>query len=390
MKPINPKVYKKYYPSGKPFWRVTCTLPTGNQYHKKHSTESNAETDRRRLIREVTEEDVGVIDFKMVEAALLKLKNTSNPDARDKNILTAVDWFVENYSEKSFELPVSEYIEDFLERKRKRRTPKTMREVEYYLRAFDKIYGIKKPSDIPSEELEKHLQVNKHRYHRHKILRHFFAWLSNSAKDISKLKQPPLSTNPFDHIEKPKQKNSKPQICSVEEVKALIGEAIRKDCVTWFVWGFFTGMRPEAEMKPFWKNPEFGWKFVDLEDRKIIVSDEIEKTGRRTREIKIHENLMEWINLFKSQPKKYSMIPVDIKRKFRSVKFAVLPETKAREQDIMRHTFISNLSRIESIGEVCYQCATSMSMIRKHYKVLITDKKRVEEFFKIRPLDFDL
>ncbi len=72
------------------------------------------------------------------------------------------------------------------------------------------------------------------------------------------------------------------------------------------------------------------------------------------------------------------------------VRPGVLPDGKAREQNIMRHTFISNLSRIEPIGEVCYQCATSMSMIRKHYKVLITDKKRVEEFFSIKPKDFGL
>ncbi len=96
------------------------------------------------------------------------------------------------------------------------------------------------------------------------------------------------------------------------------------------------------------------------------------------------------------------MFPANLNRRFNWVKFGkknkygklvgepVLSEDKARESDIMRHTFISNLSRIEPIGEVCYQCATSLSMIRRHYKVLIPDEKKVKAFFNIRPKDFGL
>ena len=113
------------------------------------------------------------------------------------------------------------------------------------------------------------------------------------------------------------QKRGRPQICNLDEVKSLNEEAIKQDCVTWFVWGFFTGMRPAAEMKPFWQNPEFGWRFVDLEERKIIVSEEIEKTGKRTNEIKIQENLLHWIELFRSQPTRFPMYPTNRVRKFR-------------------------------------------------------------------------
>ena len=56
----------------------------------------------------------------------------------------------------------------------------------------------------------------------------------------------------------------------------------------------------------------------------------------------------------------------------------------------MRHTFISSLSRVEQIGEVCFQCATSMSMIRKNYKVLIADMNEVEKFKNIKSKDFGL
>ena len=103
------------------------------------------------------------------------------------------------------------------------------------------------------------------------------------------------------------------------------------------------------------------------------------------------------------------MYPKKLRRKFREIKSGrykvdwrtkeqsgellepgVLPLAKAKENDIMRHTFISNLSRVEEIGEVCYQCATSMAMIRRHYKVLIADQKQVDEYFGILPQDFGL
>ncbi len=390
MKTLDPKIKKRSYPSGNLYWIVHCTPPDGKRYQKKHSSIDDAETDRMRLIRKYHGGSINQDMMKDAESAIHILSTTSNTDAQGKSVLDAVKWFVEHYQEKAVEFTISEYIDDFIERKRARRSDKTVKEVKYYLDDVRESYGTRKPSELTWREWKKYLDLKNHYYHRYKVLNHFFGWLANDARDISKLEHPPLESNPLNYIDRPKQKRGKPLICTLEEVKSLIQKASEENCVPWFVWGFFTGMRPEAEMKPFWKNPEFGWRFVDLEERKIIVSEEIEKTGRRTREIKIHDNLMEWIKLFQSDPKKYPMFPTNLRRKFHDVKFAILPEAKARENDIMRHTFISNLSRIELIGEVCYQCATSMSMIRKHYKVLISDKKRVEEFFSIKPGDFGL
>lgn len=390
MKPLNPKIKKYDYSTGNPFWLLSCTLPDGGRYRRKHSTEETAKQDRMRLIREYHGGGLKADEIQVAEAALLKLRRTSNPDAQGKDLLTIVDWFIKHYRDTRHELYLDEYVEDFINRKKKRRSVKTIQEILYYLNAFKEVFGSRKPSEIEWKELDRYLAVNNHVFHRYKVLNHFFGWLANEAKDISKLENPPISINPLSHIERPKQKRSRPEICTVPEVKNLIKKAIEKNCAPWFVWGFFTGMRPEAEMKQFWKNSEYGWKFVDLVDRKIIVSEEIEKTGKRTREIKIQDNLMAWIKFFASHPKDFPMLPTNLKRKFRAVKQEILLDKKAKENDIMRHTFISNLSKIEPIGEVCYQCATSLSMIRRHYKVLITDNKRVEEFFGISPGDFGL
>ena len=62
-----------------------------------------------------------------------KLEHCSNPDANGKDISTAVEWFIANYEDKTFELLLSNYIDDFIERKKKRRIPKTVEEIEYCL-----------------------------------------------------------------------------------------------------------------------------------------------------------------------------------------------------------------------------------------------------------------
>ena len=387
---LSPKIKEYRYKTGTSFWLVSCSLPNGERYRQKHSSEDEANLDRTRIIREFNGGGLNRENLKIAEMAMQKLEHTSNPDAHGKDILTAVEWFLTHYEEKAFELTLSEYIKDFIGRKEKRRSKNTVDEIEFYLNDLEESFGHLKPSETGWQFINQHLEERNHIYHRYKVLHHFFGWLANDAKDISKLEKPPLSSNPLKHIEKPKQKRGRPLICNVDEVIELIKKSIEEDFVTWFVWGFFSGMRPESEMIPFWENPELGWRLTDLIDGKIIVSDEIEKTGRRTREIKIMDNFREWIDLFKSNPKKYPMLPKSRKRKFHDIKFAVLLEKKARENDIMRHTFISNLSRIEPIGEVCFQCATSMSMIRKNYKVLITDMNEVERFQNIRPRDFGL
>ena len=390
MRETNPTIENRQYANGKPYWRVRCTIPGEGRYQRKHSTEEEAAEDRMRLIRQYQGGGLDIKRMRSAEMAFQKLEDTDNPDAKGKDILTAVEWFIENYKVNRHERSIDEYVVDFVRRKKMRRSAKTVEEIEYYLSAFRKVFGSRRPSDVAWTELEQYLEASNHAFHRYKVLSHFFAWLSNEARDVSRLEHPPLVSNPLTHIERPKQGRGRPEICTVGEVKRLVKHALKKGCVTGFIWGFYTGMRPEAEMVPFWKDPEFGWKFVDLDEGKIIVSDEIEKTRRRTREIAIQPNLREWIDLFRSQPERYPMLPRNLKRRFHDVKYAVLPERKAKENDVMRHTFISNLCKVEQIGEVCYQCATSMAIIRKHYRVLITDQKRVREFFRIKPSNFGL
>ena len=390
MRTLDPQIQRYFYPSGNPYWRVTCTLANGRHYQKKYPHEEDAEVDRIRLIREHSGGSIGREELKLAELAISRLQTSSNPDANGKSILEAADYFIENFREKRSELTVSEYIDDFVERKRKRRAWKTVREIQYYLNQFESVFGTRKPSSISWKEINRYIQVNNSIFHRYKVLRGFFAWLANEGRDISKLEHPPLTSNPLHHIERPKQSGRRPKICTTSEVKKLIEAAIKERCLPYVVFGFFTGMRPESELNPFLRDPQLGWNLIDFEEKKILVSDELEKTGKRTREITIQKNFLEWLDFFERHSDLFPLYSTNLMPKFRRIRNTALPDEKRKEPDIMRHTFISNFSRIETIQEVCFQCATSMSMIRKHYRVLISEKKRAEDFFNIRPGSFGL
>ena len=152
MKTLDPKIKKRSYPSGNLYWIVHCTPPDGKRYQKKHASPEDAEMDRMRLIRKYHGGSVSEDIMKDAETASHLLSTTTNPDARGKSILDAVEWFLEHYQEKAFELTFSEYIDDFLERKRAKRSEKTLKDITYYIEQVRKDFGTRKPSKVDWRE----------------------------------------------------------------------------------------------------------------------------------------------------------------------------------------------------------------------------------------------
>lgn len=376
------------YPgTGGEYWLVSCTLPSGKRHRKKCAGEQAAVREKNRLLREHSGGSVGVADLATVERVVARLKDSGV----NRDIVFAVDWFLEHYRDFAHAKTLAEYKDDFIEAKRREgKEARTIKEYEYHLDDFSASFGEQKPHEVTHVQIENYLSSRSCLFHRHKCVKALFAFLCNQGR--TKLEHPPLEESPFRFLSSPTQtrKNGRPLIATVEEVKKLIEKALEEKCAPWFVWGFFTGMRPEAEMLPFWKDENYGWKCVDLENRKIVVDDTLEKVGTRTREIEIRPNLMEWIKLFKADPERYPMLPKNLVKQFRTVKYAVLDPRKARENDLLRHNFISGLYKtLPSIDQVAVQCATSKEKILKHYLVLMTNAQ-AKAFFDIRPRDFGL
>ena len=376
------------YANGNPYWQVSCTLPTGDRYRKKWDSLETAEKDKVRIQREHGGQGgLTLAGMQEVEVALHRLKTTPAP-GQGKPVAFVIDWFLRNFKgEDTDTRTLNDLAIAYLARKKLRVEKKTYKEISIYVADFNKAFGHMRPVDVKADEIDQYLANESCRHARDKVLRAFFLWLTGAARKLAKLENPPLQRSQFDFIEHPTpQTKTQTVILYVDEVRNLIREAIKQEALGWIVWSLFTGMRPEAESAAFWKLEGHGWAKIDLHRKVVIVTDEIEKTGKRNREILIQPCLAEWIAYFKKHDTKMTFS----RRKFRSVKAAAVP-AKAAVQDILRHTTISNLVKITpSITEVCYQMATSQRMILKHYMAAINDHKQVEEFWSLTPKSFGL
>ena len=377
---------KQYsYPNGTPYWQVSCTLPTGVRHKPKFASLKEAETERIRLLREAAGAKLTAADLTDAETALFEIRKADAP-INTMSMAKLVTWAIANYPAESVQ-PLREYAEMFLARKKTQgRSPATIREIKSYLTQFCLQFGHLRPSEVLAEHLERYLSSVTSRASRDKVLRAWFDWMAGEAKRMASLETPPLKRSPFRFVERPAPPSTgQTSILYLSEVKSLIEKAIGTDQLGWVVWGLFTGMRPEAEMRRFWNDPVHQWTKVDFHRRTILVGKSLEKTRRRSREIIIQPNLMDWLAYFKATdtPIRYS------RRHYRALKKAAYP-SKMHVQDILRHTCISNLCKITQIHEVCFQCATSPQMIRTHYLAQIADPKEVEAFWNLRPADFGL
>jgi len=81
------------------------------------------------------------------------------------------------------------------------------------------------------------------------------------------------------------------------------------------------------------------------------------------------------------------MYPKNLKRRFLLVKKEALRPEQAVESDIMRHSYISHMFQHQNnIHDLCFQCATSIAMVRKHYFKRV-NKQNAKDYFSIIPKD---
>jgi hypothetical protein len=350
------------------------------RYRRCWKTEAEAIRDAERLRRRLAGIGLDPSQMRSVEAALHRLTTVECP-GRGKSLEFVVEWFLRNYKE-NHSLTFQEYGEDYLRRKAMRLEDKSMDELNNYLKNFLAKFGSLKPDEVTIDMLEAYLASHSSRYHRDKALRPFFAWLTGTAKaKIARLLNPPIERNTFDYIERVEYRKKRPiEILKPNEVLAVLKEAQIHglDILMWYVWGLFTGSRPEAEARPFWSHADHGWKKIELDRGIVAVTEDIEKTGTRSRDVLIQPNLRTWLDWMQAK----QVIP-RYSRRFIRASFSKAVSGK-NTQDILRHTFISFALKRLSESEVCYQAATSPRMIRLHYRRLVTDAE-ADVFWSITP-----
>lgn len=373
------KVIPQQLPNGS--WLID-TAALKPRYRKVWPTELEAIRDAARIKRQIAGVGMNAEQLRSFDAAQHRLE-TTEAAGKGKDIAFVVDWFIAHYRPPGGH-DINWYIADYIKRREKHLEEKSIVEIRSYLLAFGRMFGHMLPADITPDAIEAYLAANTSRYYRDKAIRPFFTWLTGvvlKKARIAKLLNAPLDRSPLDYVERVDYEKLHPtEILYYSEVLAVLKKAKEVDLgvLAWFVFGLQTGMRPEAEARQFWKLEGHGWGQIDIERGIICVTDEIEKTGGRTRDIAIQSSLKAWLLWFKAN----NVMPVYSRRKIREVLKAAVPHR--RSQDIIRRTFISFACKIMPEHDVCYQGATSSRMIKKHYRRLVPESE-VAPYWAITP-----
>lgn len=280
-----------------------------------------------------------------------------------------------------------------LRKKKKKRRPNTILQVQGILNRFFSFIGDKYIEDITEEDVEAFLDAEapENSYnHFFTIVNGLFRWA---------IKQRHIRFNPCFSLELEESEAKEVAVLSCEECVALL-KAARElydgEMLPYVALIIFAALRPDSEMR------YITWEQINLEDGEIRV---IKGKRNKKRTVVISANLILWLKMCdQSRP----IYPKGFKNKWAAVRRAagfrggtivthskkaeVVRKKKAEEsarkpwvKDYGRHTGISCHVRAgEDSGKTATWAGTSKEMIEEHYDGLVTGSQ-AKEFWSIVP-----
>lgn len=390
MKAPNPTITKGSYPSGASFWLVSCML-AGKRYRKKHETEEAANQDRVRLIRSGTSGLTGK-DHVAIEHAVHVLRNSENADARDKDVLFAVEWFCQHYINPARVKALPDYYEDFLAIKRAQgRRPDTIKEIERVLGQFSADFAQGDVTLMRYEQIEPWIAKNsdgprseRRVFH---MVKHFFGYLSGDSK-MTPNPHPVLKDSPFRgrgviYQDDEEADDTQIVVYSAAECERLIRASQQLNAQRMFVWLLFTGMRPQESVR-FWTDERYGWKMISDDLKFIRVPKAVSKT-RRNRVIEVSATLKAWLEHYRQFP---SLMTANWRDKYGLIRAEALPAEKL-VADVPRHTLISMMIKDgKGWAEIELQMGNKKDIQMRHYASLVASQNEVDAFYGLTPDKF--
>ena len=410
-------------------WLLKGTLPDKPQHKALFNTKEDAITEQQHLAERYNYRASLSPDEKdQAITALQTLKTQEiNKSAKGKNIIDAVNWFLNNYR-GTFE-KTSYYIDQFLLNKKSRaENGKTWKNSNQYLKGFKKAFGHVVANKLNHRDIQTYLDSFNNDYqHRLRYTKEFLNHLSGNHKKIiidkpvftshesplNKLEPYPNDIR-FNNNAKSNQAEIKNEriIASIDEVEDLFYYSIQDSFIFYTAFCFFTGTRPEEAGK-FWSTHKLGWNNIDLERKVITMPPFITKT-RRSKIMPIEPVLLEWLNLFNEFPQIYTIYKTP-SRQFNQIKENVWKKFPKKEYtrgkfnrrdariwgrkndyqskfyvaNIIRHTMISFYCKIKEINDVATICGNSADIIASHYLTYIKDQKDVDRFWNLSPEYFE-
>lgn len=391
MRHLNPRIYEKTYPGTRTkYWLVKASLPNGRYHQKKHASAVEAEKDRIRLLREHGGGGISSDELRICEIAQHKL-TTCAGHARGHSILEAVDFFVEHYRDPNsaprVELCIGAFFRQHVRKLREYSQIEYERNLIPFLRRFRKT----SMSSFSPQVLTEYVRIKNGGVNLKKCLMGLFSFCAGGSKKI-KSQHHWLDSNPANLIQiSCRRTDHEIAVYTLEEVRNSIALALLVGGAMYWIWGYFTGMRP-VETQKFWTLPEYGWNRVYLDAGYIVLNSEIAKDKRR-RKIIIRPNLRNWLLYFRDNGE--SMFPgsmVTHRRVFRLVKRETIAAERRCVRDVIRHTYITYRAHAfdRSFAGTAAEAGNSERIIRDHYFDILTDQRAVDEYWSLTPTSFGL
>lgn len=171
-----------------------------------------------------------------------------------------------------------------------------------------------------------------------------------------------------------KEKTKTPEVFTPAEMANLLALCNPRDLAYVAITAFAGGRRAEIQ--------RLRWKDVDLEEKVIRMDSEITKTNSR-RILEISDVLLQWLKVAGVGKNEDLVVRLedplmDIRTKFRE-------RNLVWKHNALRHSFISyDLAANQNAARTAELSGTSVGMIKKHYKSLVS-KKAAETYFGLTP-----
>jgi len=300
------------------------------------------------------------------------------------HLIDAVAFYLDHHDPDGGDKTVDEVIREYiLSRKKARRRPRTIRDIEGRLGmqltksgTVDSVSGFaKRFFGVPVRQLTTHdlqswLDAQSGNGTTRNNRRVHLVGLLNFAK-----RRGWVSANRAEVIERVKLTKKRPHILTPEDTERLMKYVQANDpkLVPYFALCAFCGIRPDGEAT------RLKWADVDLKKAKVYISGDVSKTGDE-RYVDIPANAVAWLLLHK---KRTGTIYYDEPRAKR-VRRKCGVQWKA---DCLRHSYGSyHLALHENAGKTALQMGhRELGTLFDHYRQAVEDKDIAKRYFEIRP-----
>jgi integrase len=296
----------------------------------------------------------------------------------DRYTLTqCVDYFFGHYREVDFKISLSDAIVAFRGDLEGRVRQRSLVQLKSTLGQFEKFVENPFLHDLSAQDVARFLkslrsrdgvnQAGKKTWNNYRADLHlFFEWSADKQRRWA-------AANPVVDVPRIQVQNGHVEVLTVQTARALMDHvAAFKDgkYVRYFGLALFAGIRPGGELEKLDSHLEL----VGLANRVIRITPAVSKTGR-PRQIKIHENLYQWLTLFPGE-----IFPTNCDRKLKAIrkKFGL-------SRDVLRHTFISmHIGAFKSFADAALESGNSEKIIKDHYLNTSSFEEAVD-FWRIAP-----